>query len=232
MLSSVHHGVPGQYQLFYIAHIRPPMPPSKCPGCHQEFKDPRGFANHKRQCIHVKVATARRFKQLLAKNNKGKRSQIQALQAGDGNAHIDEGQGGPVSIVVDCDNATSMPLVRLDLLLITVYSHLNAIRMKSPASQPPSCVHLADRIERFACQSAIRMSFRRILLPSLTWRITFNIANLVMRKTSSLKALEAHLHLKVLPLSHQHITPVPIPMGSIVYILVAKHLTPPMKSIP
>jgi hypothetical protein len=85
----------------------------------------------------------------------------------------------------------------IDLLPITVYSHLNAIRMKSPASQLPSCVHPADRIKRFACQSAIRMSFRRILLPSLTRRITFNLANLVMRKTLSLKALEA----EVLPLS-------------------------------
>jgi hypothetical protein len=94
------------------------MPPSKCPGCQKEFEDPRGFANHKRRCILVNVVTARHFKQLKARGDKGKRKLTQASQAGAGNVHVEEGQGGPTTIAADGDNGTSMPLVCLDLLLI------------------------------------------------------------------------------------------------------------------
>ncbi len=94
------------------------MPPSKCPGCQKEFEDPRGFANHKRHCILVNVVTARCFKQLKARRNKGKINLTQASQAGAGSAHVEEGQGGLTTTAADGDNGTSTPLVRLDLLLI------------------------------------------------------------------------------------------------------------------
>jgi hypothetical protein len=87
------------------------MPPSKCPGCQRVFEDPRGFANHKRQCRQVKVTTARCLKQFQARNDRGNRSPTQVLQAGDGSSHVEEGQGGPVSIGVD-----GIHLVHLDLL--------------------------------------------------------------------------------------------------------------------
>ena len=101
-----------QYYLVYIAHICSPMPPSKCPGCQQLFEDPRGFANHKRQCCQIKVATARHLKQLQARNDEANRNLTQASQAGGGSSRVEEGQGGPAGIRVD-----GIHLVRLDLLL-------------------------------------------------------------------------------------------------------------------
>ncbi len=225
-LSMPHHA---QYYSFYITHICSPMPSSKCPGCQQVFEDPCGFANHKRQCCQVKVATAWHLKQFQARNDKNNRILTHATQTGDGRLHIEEGWDGPASIAVD-----GMPLVRLDPLLALAWSHLNAIRTKCPTPQPPSCIHLADRIKRFDFQSGIRMSFHCILLLWLSRCITFLLANLVMtqRRILSLETLKVYLHLHLLSLSQRHTAPVPIPMGSIIYIQMAKHLIPRMKSIP
>lgn len=201
------------------------MPPSKCPGCQRVFEDPRGFANHKRRCRKVKGATARRLLQYRARSIQ---IPTQALQTGDGSLHMEEGRAGPVSIAVD-----GMHLVRLDPLLALVLSHLNAIRTKFPAPQPPSCVHLADLIERSAFLSAIRITFPRILLLCLTRHITSILANLVMMRTSFSETLKTYSNLHFLPLSHlhRHIALVLIPMGSIEYIQTATHRIPQMKSI-
>ena len=176
-----------QYHLFYIAHICLLMPPSKCPGCQQEFDDRRGFANHKWQCIHVRLTTVRRFKQLQARN--------QASQAGDGSAHIEHGQSRPDSIVVEGDGDTSAPLVYLYLLLIFVRSHVNASRMKSPTPQLLSYVPLASRIERFDFQSVIKMTFHHT---HLLWLIKLNMIIQpypATRRTSSLDTPKAYFHL-------------------------------------
>ena len=206
--------MPATLPISFILHPHlSPMPPSKCPGCQQVFEDPRGFANHKRQCCEVKGATAQCLKQFQARDDKGNRILTHATQIGDGRLRVEEGQDGLTSIVVD-----GMPLVHLDLLLILVRSNLNAIRMRSPTFQPPNCIPLADRIERFDFQSTIRMRFHRIHLLCPTRHISYILANLVMRKTSSLETLETILHLHLPPQSHQHTTPVRIPMGSIMYI--------------
>jgi hypothetical protein len=111
VLNSVRHTWPISF-ILHRPHLSP-MPPSKCPGCQQVFEDPRGFANHKRQCRQVKVAAARRLKQFQARNDKNNRTH--ATQTGDGRSCIEEGRDGPASIVVD-----GMPLVRLDPLLALV----------------------------------------------------------------------------------------------------------------
>jgi hypothetical protein len=81
------------------------------------------------------------------------------------------------------------------LLILDLTHHLNVIRMKYLAPQPPSFAHLANQIEEFVCQSAIGMNFHRSLPLSLIKSISMTLTIPVPMAILIPEAPKAHLDL-------------------------------------
>ncbi len=209
------------------------MPKILCVGCKWEFKDPRRYSNHKRQCTcHINTDIARHFEQL--KNRESNLNQIQVDGSGE---TIYEGQQGLVNTAggIDDDINMGVPVHLIVDLLLSLSHHLNMIRMKSLAPQPLSCTHLADPIEKSAFQCAIGMNFHHTLPLSPIKTISMippTNLRLVPTVFLSQEALKAHWGLQHLSVCHWHTVLVPTPMGSTTYIQWVNHCIPLMSTIP
>jgi len=194
------------------------MPKILCAGCKWEFENPVRFSNHKRHCTcHIDADIAQRFEQL--KNREGN---LNLIQVDSGGENVYEGQQGLLNTAGGVDDDTNMgvlvSLIVVLLLILVLSCHLDMIRMMFPTPQPQSCIHLADPIEKFTFQCAIRMNFHHFLPLSPIKNISMIPTNLVPMVILLTEAPKAHWGLQNLSVCHWHTALVPTHMGSTAYI--------------